>query len=273
MKIVKLTTNLIELRTNSGIVFESFTSCITTARIICMGETVQIYVEGRYINIEASEVTATQVLPAAEVPFPALGTASELLALLNADFFEVCGAGSGGIISDSIVYPIGSRQSFAQSKTTLSSLALSSSFITNGYYRIKTDVTITSVSINITAALAGSAIIGYWKFDNQTGFWALIAKSGLFDTSISNYQTVAIDGGPAILPAGIYAIGVSASAAISISHIQDIGMDNIFGYTAIFPTYITGGTIVYSYDGNLPLAPIISKVGFASLPFTLSTIQ
>jgi len=92
MKIVKLTTDLIELRTNSGIVFESFTSCITTARIICMGATVQIYVEGRYINIEASEVTATQVLPAAEVPFPALGTASDLLALLNADFFEVCGA-------------------------------------------------------------------------------------------------------------------------------------------------------------------------------------
>lgn len=119
MKIVKLTTGLIELRTNSGIVFESFTSCITTARVICMGATVQIFVEGRYINIEASEVTSTQVLPAAEVPLPALITASDLLALLNADFFEVCGGSgyvspyfveeiyqtvSGGILVNTVVY-------------------------------------------------------------------------------------------------------------------------------------------------------------------------
>ena len=63
MKIVKLTTGLIELRTNSNVVYESFTSCITTSRVICMGATVQIFVEGRYINIEASDVYSTQVLP------------------------------------------------------------------------------------------------------------------------------------------------------------------------------------------------------------------
>jgi len=95
MKIVKLEdSKIIELRTNGGLVFESFSSCISHSEVKCLDTTVQIIIDSKYVNILAEDVISTQVEPNAEVVFS--GDANDLLSLLNSDFFDSCCDGSGG---------------------------------------------------------------------------------------------------------------------------------------------------------------------------------
>ena len=95
MKIVKLEdSKIIELRTNGGLVFESFSSCISHSEVKCLDTTVQIIIDSKYVNILAEDVISTQVEPNAEVLFS--GDANDLLSLLNSDFFDSCCDGSGG---------------------------------------------------------------------------------------------------------------------------------------------------------------------------------
>lgn len=101
MKIVKLTDGRIQLRDDSGNVYQSFSGCDVNAELKCNNEVIQIVSEGQYINIIVDDVSAYQIEPAPEVAGPF--TAEGLLSVLDTDFF-LC-AGISGAIDVNIVSP------------------------------------------------------------------------------------------------------------------------------------------------------------------------
>jgi hypothetical protein len=101
MKIVKLENGNIELRNNSGEVLKGLPPA-AVLEISQEGAAVRAnYGKNNIHDIYASEVTETQILPAAAVPFS--GGVNDLLSLLNSSFFfEVTSGGGGEAGSDYI---------------------------------------------------------------------------------------------------------------------------------------------------------------------------
>jgi len=97
MKIVKLENGNIELRDNSGAVLKGLPP-MAVLEISQEGAAVRAnYGKNNIHDIYPSEVTETQILPAAAVPFS--GGVPELLSLLNSSFFfEVTSGGTDNVI-------------------------------------------------------------------------------------------------------------------------------------------------------------------------------
>lgn len=93
MKIVKLENGNIELRDNSGAVLKGLPP-MAVLEISQEGAAVRAnYGKNNIHDIYPSEVTETQILPAAAVPFS--GGVPELLSLLNSSFFFEVTSGGG----------------------------------------------------------------------------------------------------------------------------------------------------------------------------------
>ena len=89
MKFVKLENGNVNITDDSGLIEYTFTDNAVRINPIGLNETVQILQYGyEVLTFEIADVSATQILPAAEIPFAGT-TASDLIDILSADFFLI----------------------------------------------------------------------------------------------------------------------------------------------------------------------------------------
>lgn len=211
--------------------------------------------------VDPELLQATQVLPAAEVPFDSSATTIyELLALLRADFFfEVVGG-------DQVpwIYRIGDFSAFFQnSSSSIATINTTANQIKAYVQEVKKSVTLKSVQINITGTAVGNMVIGLYKLEDDFSA-TLIAQSdpsAEFDTNVIGISNVLLESEVKI-EAGLYAFAyhsdVSGVSIRSFRSVQpDIGSNGIITTTPLY------NALVYNtaYAANMP----------SSLPNTLGS--
>jgi len=163
-------------------------------------------------------------------------------------------------------YPVGSEQSFMQTFGTISSNTLSANRIVGKIVRIKSTVTVDRLTIRVTGAAVGNAVIGIYKYNDNgtdTGEWTLEAQTPTeYDTNVAATQSIVIT--PTTLMPGVYCFGVVCSANFSMYMDTFISADSFFGFFATL-----GSTAVYknsmfesfTYNSTMPAtltSPIIT---------------
>jgi len=95
MKIIKLQNKNVILTDDSDVFVQQLPGNSTNIEIGGFDTSVKISFEGYSVELITSEVTATRIEPAAEIPF--VGTSSDLADLLSESFFfKIVGSGGGG---------------------------------------------------------------------------------------------------------------------------------------------------------------------------------
>jgi hypothetical protein len=95
MKIIKLQNKNVILTDDSDVFVQQLPGNSTNIEIGGFDTSVKISFEGYSVELITSEVTATRIEPAAEIPF--VGTSADLADLLSESFFfKIVGSGGGG---------------------------------------------------------------------------------------------------------------------------------------------------------------------------------
>jgi len=217
--------------------------------------------QGENTDLLISEIDYTRLDPAADVAFT--GDAQDLLTLLSDSFFFEL---SGSTFPD---YPIGSYQSFTETFGTISSNTLGANRIVGKIVNIKKAVEVDEISIRVTGAAAGSAVVGIYKYSDNgtpTGLWTLIEQTDSaipFNTGVVSTQSVLLTNS-AILEAGIYCFGIVCSANFSMYMDTFISANSFIGYASTMGStsiYLNSMFESFTYNSTMPTtltSPIIS---------------
>jgi hypothetical protein len=227
----------------------------------------------RYENIDVADVSATQILPAAEIAFT--GTVQDLLTLLSGSFFfELVGSA----FTD---YPVGSYQSFSETFGGVSNVAALTNRVYGQVVKVYKEVEVDLISIFIAGAgVVGSAVFGIYKYtDNGTavGQWDLVEQTDSatpFDTAIGGTQQVLLTN-PAILEAGVYCMCTLSSSAFSVTS-QNLSTSTTFmGWNiAGGPTsYHNGITNTFTYNATMPAQlTLAAKINLVTTPIITAKV-
>jgi hypothetical protein len=216
MKFVKLQNGNVNITDDSGLIQYTFTDNFVRINPIGLNETVQISQYGYPIlTFIIADVSGTQILPAAEIPFAGT-TASDLIDILSADFFLI-NSGGGGVIpnplnvnvvspvplpvSGTIIseFPLGSLDAFARQRVsnpaTIFDVKLTndnrplifddqqiSGVGTSSIYSINTS----SVTLSVSNLTAGRRVRQtFRRFNYQSGKSQLIILTGVLGVPTS----------------------------------------------------------------------------------------
>lgn len=212
MKIIKKENGNIEILDNEGNIAHVITGgCCVTMTPKCQDDILQLFVGGQYINIPVADVTATQLEPAAEVPFS--GDIFALIALLSADFFfELAGGGGGAGIG---FYPSGQWNTLY--KGTTFALWAGASLNTLSYLSITvlSEITIDKIRFLTNNSAAGQLAIGLYDISLNK------ITDVAFNTALPAGTQVLNLSAPVTLQAGTYFWLFSSTAAIQIGIISE----------------------------------------------------
>jgi len=269
MKIIKKENGNIEILDNNGDIAHVITGgCCVTMTPKCQDDILQLFVGGQYINIPVGDVTATQVEPAAEIPFA--GDIFALIALLSADFFFELAGGGGAYPVD---YAVGFYTNFQKV-----SAGVGGNFVAPNYYygaivEILATVKISTVRVRIPTGVAGNGILALYEYDGTQ--WVLIDQTAPFSTAVSGVLALAWNTGTLTLNAGVYCFCTNTSSNNSFETLTNPGISNYFGNPAamnavsqslqLHPSAYTGAALP-----NMPLN--LSTAGFVPNILNLVTI-
>jgi hypothetical protein len=211
----------------------------------------------RYENIDVADIAATQILPAAEIPFA--GTVNDLLTMLSANFFfELV---NGDTITDG--YPASSYQGFVNSNSLANNnFVIVPDKIEGMVIDIKYPCTLEASRIRITAAVAGAAVAGIYKYDLVNDIWNLYAQvdsGGAFNLGSATTQESAYPSQVVFEP-GIYANVIHGNSAATIYSLARGSASTYFGFLATIGTTSERGYVFLdaAYTGTLPTTAAFS---------------
>lgn len=166
--------------------------------------------------VDPELLQATQVLPAAEVPFDSSATTIyELLALLRADFFfEVTGGGFENFYMNTQSFLLDDFESRVSNNfSTPANIIYTRKII------VEDTIEVTDFLIQVNAAAVGNAVAGIYDL-NRNGFPnGLIVQTGSeFDLNITGVQTVSCTN--TTIETGAYAMSFLASASTATTSIS-----------------------------------------------------
>lgn len=171
-------------------------------------------------------------------------------------------------------YPSGSRQTFLQSKRTNINTVAAVIDVIRGYYiTIDKDVTLTTMSANVSSAVAGNSIFGVYSLD-ATGYPdTLLFNSAVFDNSITGLQSTSIS---QTLTVGNYFVCYNSSSAatfrsfVSTDITNTAHVDGVMSGTSPY----TGLAVANVYTGSLPATfPIGATNITASVPYLIFVVS
>jgi hypothetical protein len=227
----------------------------------------------RYENIDVADVSATQILPAAEIAFT--GTGQDLLTLLSGSFFFEL-EGSGGAFE---YYPSGVWKMFLnayETPNTFTALIANQLYGTN--VEIPVDTTVDAVRIRVVTAVAGSAVAGIYKYNEVLATWDLIVQTpsgSPFDLGVVAVQEKTLTT-PTLLEAGIYCLAILASSAATVYHVPFTTASPYFGFNGGISTtnyYNAQRVLAVPYSATMPASPVFIPSSLLATPLTFYKIQ
>jgi len=212
--------------------------------------------QGENTDILISEVDFTRLDPASDVAFS--GTAQELLTLLSDSFFFELEGGSimSGYESDSYHAFI---NAYSSANTNF---VITPNKIEGIVVEIKYPCTLESASIRDTSAVAGSAIVGLYKYDVDLDTWELVAQTdptSPFNLGVASQQEVSY-AAPVDVEPGIYASVILADSAATIYSLTRPAGSTYFGFNGTIGTTSdrSYANLILSYTSILPSAPVLA---------------
>ena len=270
-KIVKLASGNIQLQDASDNPIKTLQPS-ANLELLPQGKGVRVMQwQGENTDLLISEVDFTRLDPAADVAFS--GTAQDLLTLLSDSFFfELEG-------SSFVDYPVDSYQGFTNGHSTTSpNFILAVDKIEGIVVEIKKACNIVSSRIRITSAVAGSAVVGLYKYNLTDDIWELIAQtdpSSEFVLGSASTQEVNFISSTSF-EAGVYASVIHADAAATMYSFIRPAAAMYFGYNATISTTSDKSYVFQNetYTGTLPLTATftISYRSGGLLPFIIHKI-
>jgi hypothetical protein len=218
--------------------------------------------QGENTDILISQVAFTRLDPAADVAFA--GTAQDLMTLLGDSFFFEL-EGNAALMDG---YQSSSYHAFISAYSTANSnFVLVANRIEGIIVEIKYPCTLESAKIRVTAAVAGSAVVGLYKYDVDTDAWELVAQTdpaSPFNLGVVSEQEVAYTA-PVTIEAGIYASVILANSTATIYSLTRPAASTYFGFFSAISTTADQSSVSLNltYTATLPSAPTF-VIGYRS---------
>lgn len=215
--------------------------------------------QGENTDILISEVDFTRLDPAADVAFS--GDSQDLMMLLGASFFFELVSGGGGTIMSG--YESDSYHAFINAYSAANTnFVITPNKIEGIVVEIKYPCTLESARIRVTSAVAGSAIVGLYKYDVDLEAWELVAQTdptSPFNLGVASQQEVSY-AAPVDVEPGIYASVILADSAASIYNLRRPAGSTYFGYNGTIGTTSdrSYANLSLTYTSILPSAPVLA---------------
>ena len=212
--------------------------------------------QGENTDILISEVDFTRLDRAADVAFS--GDSQDLMTLLGASFFFELEGGSimSGYESDSYHAFI---NAYSPANTNF---IITPNKIEGIVVEIKYPCTLESAKIRVTSAVAGSAVVGLYKYDVDLDTWELVAQTDPttpFKLGVASPQEVFYTS-PVNVEPGIYASVILADSAATIYSLRRPSGSTYFGFNGTIGTTSdrSYANLNLAYTSTLPSAPVLA---------------
>lgn len=211
--------------------------------------------QGEETDILLSELDFTRLDPAADVAFS--GDSQDLMTLLGDSFFFKLEGGS--IMSG---YESASYHAFINAYSAANTnFVITPNKIEGIVVEIKYPCTLESAKIRVTSAVAGSAVVGLYKYDVDLNTWELVAQTdptSPFNLGVASPQEVFYTS-PVEIEAGIYASVILADSAATIYSLTRPAGSTYFGFSSTIGT-TSDRSYAYlnlAYTSTLPSEPVL----------------